>query len=140
MKEVRIPDKDGGIVYSIGRLDCFKQLHVARRIAPMLTELKEALQKSGELELDDLVASSLAATFSKMSNADVDYILNTCLAVCKRQQIGGWADVQIESAGRYRLMFEDLSMDELLALAIAVMTENLGDFFPIAQPQSQTKV
>jgi hypothetical protein len=129
------------ITYSTGKLNAFEQLHVSRRLAPMLAALVSSFQsapslaKGAELNEDDILALAtgpLADTFSKMSDEDVNYIVNTCLAVCQRKQAGGYSKV----ISNGNLMFSDIELDTLMGLTLAVIQENLGRFFPTSQPTS----
>lgn len=137
-----------GHKYAIGKLDAFEQLHVARRLAPMLSELMSAFisapalftgKTEGEdeskalMEVLELATGPLADAFSKMSNVDVDYIVHACLSVCERKQAKGYAKVYIPRGG---LMFQDIQLDTLLGLTWYVIQENLAGFFPTSQPTS----
>jgi len=128
------------IDYLIGKLSAFEQLHVARRLAPVLAELFtsfKATPEGGEAGLDallELASVPLAKTLAKMTNEDVDYVVNACLSVCQRQQAKGWARVMVNGV----LMFADIELDTLIALTSSVVQENLGRFFPTSQPESAT--
>ena len=127
------------IEYRTGKLSAFEQLHVARRLAPALANLFTVFSTAptmGEGEsIEDTILSlatgPLADTFSKMSDEDVDYIVNTCLGVCERQQEKGWAKIMRSGT----LMFHNLELDELLGLTFTVIQENLGRYFPSSQPE-----
>ena len=130
-----------GINYTIGKLDAFTQLHVARRLAPVLAGMFTAFRHAPEIAnaADDsilaMATGPLAETLAKMSNEDVDYVVNACLSVCQRQQAKGWAKVMVNGS----LMFSDIELDALLGLTVAVIQENLGRFFSTSQPASATK-
>jgi Phage tail assembly chaperone protein, TAC len=138
-----------GITYQVGKLNAFEQLHVARRLAPMFGALvsvfaaaPKGLEEGGseegesvESKILELAMGPLADTFAKMSNEDVDFIVNTCLSACQRKQERGWAKVFVNG----HLMFQDIQLDTLLGLTFAVLQENLGSFFPTSQPTSDTQ-
>jgi hypothetical protein len=65
---------------------------------------------------------------SHISDEDTEYVIRKCLSVVTRQQdpIGPFAPIQSPQGG---LMFEDITMQDMLALTISVIEENLGDFF-----------
>src|SRR5260364_104487 len=69
-----------GQQYRAGKLNAFAQLHVARKIAPVLGGLA-ALQGA------DSVAAlkSLADVIAAMPDADCEYVLHTCRCVPLRQ-------------------------------------------------------
>lgn len=134
MSEIQIGDH----VYRLGKLNAFAQFHIARRLAPVLGSLGAAAVSlpsamDGAVavgESDTLsVLGPIADAVSKMSDVDVDYVLNTCLSVCARQQGAQWARVQAPGGG---LMFQDIDLSALMQLAFAVIRENLGNFFPAA--------
>lgn len=124
-----------GHMYRIGALDAFKQLHVARRLAPLLTSIGEqfaaAPTSASEAEADEWMMGALgpvAKVVSCMSDEDVNYVLHACLMVCLRQQPDErWARV---STNGKDLMFSDMDMDVLLRIAAETVKGNLGDFFP----------
>lgn len=107
-------------IYRTGRLTPKQQLHLARRIAPLATTF------SGD-------AAQATAAFTgyvaKMSDADVDAIVDPCLMVCQRKIAdGAWAP--ITAAGSATLMYQDIGVQEIFELTIAVLRDNLGNFFP----------
>jgi hypothetical protein len=129
-----------GHTYTIGKLDAFEQIHIARRLAPMLSELMSAFKSApavftGKAEGEDeskmlmdvleIAMGPLSDAFSKMSNVDVDYILHACLSVCERKLAHNYAKVYIP-------------LDTLLGLTWYVLQENLAGFFPTSQPTSGT--
>lgn len=128
------------ISYTIGKLSAREQLHVARRLAPVLAELFVSFKNSPQqvdAGLDAILALAsvpLAKTFAEMPEPDVDYVVNKCLSVCQRQQKNGWAKVMVDDV----LMFADIELDTLLSLTAEVVQENLGRFFPTSQPESPT--
>lgn len=112
------------IHYKIGKLNAFSQLHVVRRMAPITARLQELADKydpQNPMSILEPLGKALAA----LPDADVDYIINTCLDVVHfRQQGGGFAPVRSHGA----LMLE-LDMLTLLSLTVQVVKENLGSFF-----------
>ncbi|MFX5295233.1 phage tail assembly chaperone [Acinetobacter baumannii] len=131
--------------YEIGRLNAIDQFHVSRKIAPIiptimpiLTELaKGELQKTieklesaeendvsglAEANLESLGAAlqPLMDAFAKMPEDDVDYVIKKCLAAVSRNG----AKVVVRDA----IMFDDLGMEHILPLTIAVIRTNLGNF------------
>jgi hypothetical protein len=137
-----------GHTYSIGKMDAFEQLHVARRLAPMVSELMAAFisapslftgkaeaENESKMLMDvlEIAGGPLADAFSKMSNVDVDYIVHACLSVCQRKQSHGYAKVFVRGGG---LAFQDIQLDTLLGLTWFVIQENLAGFFTTSQPIS----
>lgn len=109
-----------GQQYRAGRLDAFKQFHVARRLAPLLG----GIAKGGQGDFSAFL-QPMAEALAGMPDADCDFILNTCLAVVQRQQGNAWAPI---IKGK-ELMFEDIDMGSMIQITIKVIQENLGSFF-----------
>lgn len=124
-----------GIEYSIGKLPAFEQMHVSRRILPILPFLVGAFAShKGEISQDailDIAMGGFADAFAKMSDDDVNYVTRTCLAACERKQEKGFSKVMVKNT----LMFDDIELDTILGLTVAVIEENLARFFPISQPK-----
>lgn len=124
--------------YKIGKLTAMQQFHIARRLAPALWALGAAA--NGAESITSLNDSSIfgalgpvAEAISKMSDEDVNYVIQSCLGVVSRQEPKGWARVQ---ASNGHLMFEDIDMATMMQITFAVIKENLGNFFP-DQPGSK---
>lgn len=127
-----------GNLYRVGRLNAFKQFHVVRRLAPALFALGEVGSNPKNLQ-DDISALAamgpVAEAVSKLSDADSEYVLNTCLLVCKRQAEGGvWAPVKVQ--GAVNLQFDDIKLPTMMRLVFETIKENLGNFFPVPPAQN----
>lgn len=144
----------GEKLYRTGKLNAFKQLHVARRVAPVLLSMGKSLelilgmaaQKKTEAEgleskpaKEDISRADaqaivavlpLAEAFAAMKEEDVDYVINACLSVCELRQGDAWQRVQ---ASNGRLMFDFIDLPVMMELAMAVIKENLVPFFPSPQ-------
>ena len=126
------PFEINGVNYSFGKLDAIKQFHVTRRLLPVLAELglsaTTLASLSNESEGQDMMAivGPVMGLISKMDDADVEYIIKTCMSTVKRQQGDKWAPVQ--SPGGL-LMFADIDMTVMIRLTIESVKENLGGFF-----------
>jgi hypothetical protein len=114
----------GGQKYRIGRIDARKQFHVARRLAPLLAGMSGVPDKSAGFAA---FLGPLTDALSSMSDEDVDYVLDVCLGVCQRIQPNGHPAPVMVRGG---LMFEDIDMGQMIQLAVKVIQENLGGFFP----------
>lgn len=134
MKEVEFK----GVQYRIGTLDCFKQFHVARRLAPLLASLAKAsaevpasIKEAPDTEENsakwfETISGPLVDAFATMSDETADYITQTCLAVVQRDAgKGTWAPVLV----RQKLMYQDIDMATMVGLTIAVVQDNLAGFF-----------
>lgn len=130
----------GGNVYRIGELTPMQQFHVFRRLAPLIgsvqAEISEAVSAPSTLpadasesdqknEFSARVMGVIAKVLGTMADAEVEYIVNTCLGVVSRQQNDRFAPVM--NSGR--LMFSDVDMPTMLRLTTTTVQENLGGFF-----------
>ncbi len=130
----------GGHDYSIGRLNALDQLHVSRKIAPIIPNIMPILTEVAKGDLEKVIASietdenaELAGleplakalepfmeAIAKIPEEDVNYVIYKCLSVVKRN---GSVVCRGES-----IMFDDLDMNHLLPLTVAVIRTNLGNF------------
>lgn len=138
-----------GQLYRSGKLDAFKQFHVARRLAPLLSGVSSVLKGSalppptqkhdGDKSQSEEAPppapapdfadflEPMADALAHMPDADCDFILFTCLGAAQRQQGNGWA--KIVATGTRSLMFEDIDMGVMINITLKVIQENLGSFF-----------
>lgn len=141
-----------GHTYRIGKLNARQQLHVARRLSgtPISALIgastggsgvsdavrERALQSGINLEemqdmLPRLLPSLSLRSLSMLSQADCDFVVDTCLSVCARREgnagAQGWMPVW--NAGAGQMQFQDLDLSVMLDLTVEVLKENLGNFF-----------
>lgn len=118
-----------GFVYTIGKLDAFKKLHVARKLAPLLGAVT-GMQKSGIAASFEQFAGPIAQALAAMPDQEVEQVIGTCLAVVRRKlpRDAGW--VPIWNTQAQAPQFEDIDLPEMLQLVFAVVQENLGGFLP----------
>lgn len=138
MEDIPIGDN----VYRVGTISAMQQFHVMRRLAPVLggfaevvrsalksgktgVELLSAL-KEGQVDISTVIEPMLKA-ISEMSDADSEYVINTCLNVCARRIEGGKGWAPVRSSGQ--LMFNDIKLTAMAQLVWKVLEANLGDFF-----------
>ena len=121
-----------GQTYSIGRMDAMKELHVSRRLAPLMAGFGASafsLVQQGKETIDDgamlQVFGPVVDALSKMKDDDVEYIIRTCLAVVKRKEGERWVPVQNGT----QLQYQDITMQGMMRLTIEVIQERLGGFF-----------
>lgn len=142
-----------GVQYRSGKLDTFKQLHVSRKIAPLVPKvlpafaaiaqakradgaegaegavLGEAIDEVRKLGVQDidLIAKAIEPVtnvMAEMSDADVEYLFANCLAVVQRKQGKDWAPIWRNEA----LMFDDIELPQMTQIAMKVIWDNLGPF------------
>ncbi len=125
-KQVTIEEHE----YLIGRLDAVEQLHVSRKIIPMIGAIQKHFREGGGSSGVEIFVA-MGDVFAGMKQEDVDYVLRLCLKGCRRK-VGDkqWASVLMDDPSRIRLTHElDTDMPELMQLVFSVMSENLGNFF-----------
>ena len=115
-----------GHTYRIGPLDARAQFHIVRRLAPIIGTLAPmigAKSDAGELETFAALASALA----KLSDEESDYCVFGLLKVVQRKQVNGlgWGPVCAGTS----LMYEDITMADMLHLAWHAARVNLAGFF-----------
>lgn len=127
--------------YRTVKLDVFQSFHVGRKISPCIFAMGAGtLQAIKNGMMDDAVVMGsigpLVAVISSMSDADSQFVLDTCLNVCSRQEPGGWAKIFVPGGG---LIFQDIEMPTMLKIVAKVIQENLGNFLdalPTPEPET----
>ncbi|MEN6629819.1 MAG: phage tail assembly chaperone [Sulfuricella sp.] len=124
----------GGKEYRAQKLDAFEQLHVSRKIAPLLPALIPIfvnIIKDKKSALTDLASlAELIAPFTEgladMSNEASEYVVSTCLSAIQRKQGDNWTPVWSKS-GKCS-MFDDVDMSSMIPMIIKVIQDSLGPF------------
>jgi len=131
--------------YTIGRLNALDQLHVSRKIAPIvpnlipiisevakggLAKVIDSIESGDDVDLEKIDLSNLDGlsaalaplmdAIAGMSEADTNLVIHKTLSVVHR-------DGAVLCRGE-SIMFDDLDMMQILPLAVAVIRKNLGNF------------
>lgn len=154
-----------GQVYRIDQLDTFKQLHIYRRIAPLLTGfinsaivrkdsvITQMVKKSADdVELADVLIKDIddkqallvgliemVNAISRMSNDDFEYVVKSALSAAKRKDGEQYAPL-LTPAGHFA--YQDISSGATLYLTAAVimgqngMAEFLKKFLAAGGPEA----
>lgn len=124
--------------YNVGKMPVMQQMHVGRRVMPMMREFFEG-------DSEDEASMKLADAISSLTNKNLNYITNRTLAVVRRKIDGdqGWAPVWAspedpEDDGQS--MFSDITPSIVTALIILVCKDNLSGFFGDLLSGSLTKM
>lgn len=137
----------GGHKYTSVKMDVFDQLHVLRKLGPMLARIGPAfIANTSTLAnpMDILNGAEIGPAIealSTMPEADCNYVIEKCLAVTKRfQPPSSW--VTIFNVQARRLQFEDINLQSMLQITMRVLADNLanfsqGDAQNTVAPQSQ---
>lgn len=116
-----------GATYHTGKLDTFTQLHLARKLGPSIP-IVSGLINPENAGKDKGILTVLM--LSHIGDLDADFVIRKCLSVVTRRSAeGSLAKVQTPDG---TLMFDDISLPVMLELTVAVIEENLGDFFRTA--------
>lgn len=132
----------GGKEYRLDRLTAFQQLHVSRKIAPLVPKIFPLMGLAASLTGADkgeilarLMASGdgfaaalgpLAEVLATMPDDHVNFVLSECLSIVFRRNGDRWASVWNAKQGVS--MFDDIDMAVMLRLAFEVIRESLGNF------------
>lgn len=130
---------DGKQYRTVRRLDAKAQLHLVRKLAPLMLaltptpELRQKLaadaQAGGEerslVDMAELMMPVIEG-LAGMKAEDVDFITETCASVVSRNQGAGWAPIWNGAAKR--MQFEDIDGMGLLQITFNVLQENLSNF------------
>jgi hypothetical protein len=121
--------------YRIGKLNALQQFHIVRRLLPALasvgvslSQLQSGASKDMGSGMEEFLPAlgPVSEVLAKMTDEDTNYILFTCLSVvAKRQGSGGYAPTCTGST----LMFQDMSLQVMLRLAVEVVKANTEGFF-----------
>lgn len=133
MTEVAIDNN----VYRIGKLNAIQQLHVSRKIAPVLPQILPAMAASQALMASlsegnpDIAGLSsmltpVAEALAAMPDADAEYVFNVCLSTVQLQQ--GNAYVSIWNPDTQRSQFDFIDFFLMLRLVIKVIWGSMGNF------------
>lgn len=106
-----------------GNLDTFTQLHIARKLQPAMGAVTALVDPDNAEKNKNMLSVIL---LSYVSDQDAEYIIKKCLAVVMRRDSGTSAKVMTKEG---HMMYSDMSMSSILELTMAVVEENLGDFF-----------
>jgi len=125
----------GGAEYSIGKMSAMKQLHVSRRVAPLIPKLIPIFMRMRDSKVslgEDLGALSdilqpLAESLAEMDDADAEYVISACMAVVQRKTQYGWTSAWNEQT-RSPMFENDMGLDVLLPLTVRCIVTNLGPF------------
>lgn len=117
--------------YRAGKLDAFKQLHVSRRLAPIIPTLIPIFIKLSKDGMSDLSAlgellGPFATAMASMPDEAAEYVVSTCMSVVSRQQGSAWSPVW--SARGNVVMFDDIDLGVMLPIIVRVVQDNLGPF------------
>lgn len=122
----------GGYTYRLRPLMPMQQLHVVRRLAPVLVSLGVTVGADGKpimgnpFEMLTPAADVLAA----MPDETVEYLINTCLAAVDRKTTNGYARVIVNNANMFNA---EMDIGVMFQLTWEVGKANLSGFMRTLQ-------
>jgi hypothetical protein len=135
MPEVQI----GQHHYLIGRLNARQQMHIVKRLAPVIQgllpiwTLLQTRQRDEEAmpvaEIGMHAAVALSQTIGSLSDTDSDYVMDMCLSVVKfRSDMGNWAPLRVGNGTGQVMLDEADDLAVQMRLLWEVLHANLGNF------------
>lgn len=121
--------------FRTAKLDAFQQLHVSRKLAPIIPTLIPVFVKIAKdgAELSDIasyaeILAPFADGLAAISNEDSEYVMATCMSVARRKAAGtdNWAPVWSNSARA--CMFDDMDLGDIIQIVMKVVQDSLGNF------------
>ena len=116
---------DSGNYVTTGKLSAKTQLKISRKLSPAIPLVDGMLNSENADKDKKLIALFMLA---RIPDEDSEAVVDTCLGLVFRRQESGLAKVQATNG---TLMFDDLTLSDLLEITASVIAENLGDFFRI---------
>ena len=125
----------GGNRYRMHKLSVRAQLHVSRKITPVIPTLVPVfmrMAKGGNFVEQITESAELLQPFAdciaNMSEEDADFVFDTCLSVVARfqEQSGNWAPVWNVRA--HMPMFDDVGLEVFVPLIVRVIADSIGPF------------
>jgi hypothetical protein len=127
----------GENVFRIGKLNAIQQLHVSRKIAPVLPKILPAMvaskalmasitEENPDIEGLSSMLSPVAEALASMPDADVEYVFNECLSAVQMQQ--GNAFVSIWNKDTQRSQFDFIDFFLMIRLVVHTIWGSLSGF------------
>lgn len=123
-----------GHTYRVGKLSALSQLHVSRKVAPLLPPLvalwEQALKAEKPLQESLTEVAELSVPLldglSKLPDEQIEYVISECMAVVMRRD--GNAAFPVWGANARAPMYDDIDMAVMLQLTARVIADSLGPF------------
>lgn len=123
----------GSKKFKVGKLSAFKQFHIVRRLAPLLSEMAPVLKKISSMGQEELQQDQFALLepvlkgIGELSDKDADFVLLGLLSCVEiyQDQFNTWARV----VNGDMLMIPDLDLPTMLQAAGRAFAFNMAGFF-----------
>lgn len=116
-----------GVTYTASALDTFAQLHIARKLSPSIPIVEGLIDPANSDKNKDILTVLM---LSHIPDADSEYVVRKCMSVVTRRS-GNEKATRIQAPDG-SMMFDDITLADMLELTVLVIEENLGDFFRTA--------
>jgi hypothetical protein len=133
----------GGHTYRIDKLKLFDQLHIMRKISPLVPQLIPLFVQVSKKGLSDSLGTlpellqPFADALSGMKDDDAEFVIGACMSVVKRQQGDSWASAW-NGPAKMAMFSEMNDLGVLMPMVVRVITENLGPFISGLLTSQQT--
>lgn len=116
-----------GKQFRSGALDAFTQDAIVRRLLPVAGAVFGAYQRFASGDKAAALADGTSA-LSKLSDADAQFIIRTCLGATYRKQLPQdvWVSV-LPNGGK--MAFDDITLLDIYEIVFNVLRDNLAPFF-----------
>lgn len=119
----------GEHTYQARPLSALQQLDIATRVGISLSGMAD-VKRADPAADQRRMCQALAAHFGMAAPEAVAHVTYVCLSVVSRQSGPGWAAIMGPAPGQ--MMFQDIGLQEILAIVWAVLEANrLPDFFDV---------
>lgn len=116
-----------GIEYRSGLMPARTQAHVLRRLAPILDPVFRIMGSKSKGDPDDEAVGALATGFGTLSDENMDYVFDKCLAVVERKNGEAWA--RFTTPDGKSTMYEDVDLSGQVQIISHVLRENYTPLF-----------
>lgn len=117
--------------YRCTKLNAKEQLKVMKRLLPMITAFSgvniEAAMRGDPAEAA-LIGANLTESLHRLTDEDMDYVLDTCMSKCSRAVPGGLGWSPAWSREAELPMFDDISGPTMMVIIGRVLVDSIGDF------------
>lgn len=128
MQEVEI----NGRTFHIKKLGARQQFHLARRLAPIIAAFVAGASADDAAKgLAGIDLSKIGEELAGLSDANADYIMDTCLAAVTYRDDENKRDYPIQVRPGV-MRYDWIELPEMLRLCVAVIQDNLGGFMAAA--------
>ena len=122
----------GAFNYRSDKLDAFTQLHIVRRVAPVIAPFLMEGGITADLKNPDFRADLggimviMQRSFGILKDDDCDYVIKACLKVTYRMDVNRW--VPLWNTNADAMQYNTLDLIDLFKIASQVLMDNLASF------------